>query len=177
MKRERGIDAYLKSLPGRLGLCPGNLEDVLDEVNDHLCEARDAALRAGVSADEAEARAILAFGEPAFVARRLTLRRSLRRALLLLPVALALGAGMAWIDSRPSWDDTGISAIAVFAVSGALALLEPNRPWLWALVIGGWFPAVEIASSGNWGAFMALAISCVGAFAGSWTRRAAARVA
>jgi hypothetical protein len=174
MNGEHEINAYLIALRRRLGLCPGNEQDVLDEVGDHLREARDAAMRGGMAKSEAEKQAIAAFGDAALIARRFTMQRSWRRALRLLPVALALGAGMAWIDSRPTWDDTGVSAVAVFAVSGALALLEPTRPWLWALVIGGWFPAISIATSGNWGAFMALGFSCIGAFAGSWTRRAAA---
>ena len=174
MRDERGIDAYLDRLRRRLGLYPGNARDVLHEVQDHLRDSRDAAMRKGMSQSDAEEQAIAAFGDASLIARRFIMQRSWRRALKLLPLALALGAGMAWIDSRPTWDDTGISAVAIFAVSGALALCEPTRPWLWALVIGGWFPAIEITTSGNWGALMALAFSCMGAFAGSWTRRAAA---
>ena len=177
MSGEVRIDDYLRTLRRRLGLCPGNVQDLLDEVSDHLRDSRDAAMRGGMASNDAEAVAIAAFGDAAFVAKRFTAQRSWQRALRLLPVALALGAGMAWIDSRPTWDDTGVSAMAVFVVSGTLGLFEPNRPWLWALVIGGWFPVISIATSGNWGAFAALAIGCIGAFAGSWTRRAAAGLA
>ncbi len=37
-----------------------------------------------------------------------------RRFALLLVVALIAGSTIGWIDSRPDWDDTGITAAMVF---------------------------------------------------------------
>jgi hypothetical protein len=57
---------------------------------------------------------------------------------VLLPIALGLGLLIAYVDSRPNWDDSGITALALLACSGLCGALEPNRPWLWLCrVIGG----------------------------------------
>jgi hypothetical protein len=55
---------------------------------------------------------------------------------LLLPTALALGLAIAWIDSRPHWDDTGITVGLLFLSAAALTLLAPRRPWLVGLLVG-----------------------------------------
>jgi hypothetical protein len=55
---------------------------------------------------------------------------------VLLIVALALGAAVTYVDSRPTWDDTGVTAGALFVISGVLGFLGPKRPWLWALALG-----------------------------------------
>lgn len=96
-------------------------------------------------------------------------RRTLLIALLL---ALAIGMGIAWIDSRPGWDDSGVTAGLVFLCSAVLGAAAPRYPWAWALAIGGWIPLVEIGQSHNTGALLALAIAFVGAYAG-WGARAA----
>lgn len=30
--------------------------------------------------------------------------------------SLALGAGISWMNNRPGWDDTGVTALALFVV-------------------------------------------------------------
>lgn len=98
----------------------------------------------------------------------------MRRSTLLgaLLLALAIGIGIAWIDSRPGWDDTGITAGLVFLSSAVLGAAAPRYPWAWALAIGGWIPLVELAQARNAGALLALAIAFAGAYAG-WGARAA----
>jgi hypothetical protein len=59
---------------------------------------------------------------------------------ILLAVALSLGAAIAYVDSRPRWDDTGITAAALVLCSGILGAVGPSRPWLWALAVGLWIP-------------------------------------
>lgn len=51
-----------------------------------------------------------------------------------LVFAIAAGLSIAWVDSRPTWDDTGVSAAALFG-SAALATALGVRPWLVALVV------------------------------------------
>jgi hypothetical protein len=89
----------------------------------------------------------------------------------LLPAALVLGLLIAYVDSRPNWDDTGVTAVALFAASGLWAFLSPNRPWLWALAIGLWVPAFAIVSAGNYGSLLALLVAFAGAYAGMALRR------
>ena len=51
---------------------------------------------------------------------------------LLLMFAVGCGSVIAYIDSRPNWDDTGITAMAILLTSGAFAFAAPIRWWLWA---------------------------------------------
>ena len=55
---------------------------------------------------------------------------------LLLLVALALGLAVALVDLSPGWDDTGVSAAAVFAAAAGFGATRPSRAWLWALAVG-----------------------------------------
>jgi len=48
---------------------------------------------------------------------------------LLPAIACFLGLLIAYVDSRPTWDDTGITAGSILLVSGLLAMLADRRPW------------------------------------------------
>lgn len=93
----------------------------------------------------------------------------------LLVAAVALGLAIAWVDSRPHWDDTGITAGMLLLSGGALGLAGPRRPWLWALGVGIWIPLYLIARTptmGNvLGSFVILAFPFAGAYAGMALRR------
>jgi hypothetical protein len=92
-------------------------------------------------------------------------------------VAIALGLAIAWIDSRPGWDDAGLTAGAVFLAAAFFAALVPRRPWLWALAVGAWIPLFGIIGSRNTGSLLALGIAFAGAFAGAFVRKSLARPA
>jgi len=83
---------------------------------------------------------------------------------------------IAYIDSRPTWDDTGITAGAVLITAGILGALGPKRPWLWALCVGGFIPLFGIMHGWNWTSLLAVGIALVGAYGGMLVRRAAGRV-
>ena len=70
---------------------------------------------------------------------------------VLFVIALALGLLIAYVDSQPTWDDTGITVLALVVTSGLLGLLSPKRPWLWALAVGVWIPLLAIVSHHNFG--------------------------
>jgi len=93
----------------------------------------------------------------------------------LLIVAVAIGLAIAWVDSRPHWDDAGITAGMLLLTAGVLGLISPKRPWLWALGIGIWVPAHLMArtpSVGNLlGSLVILAFPMAGAYAGMAVRR------
>ena len=168
------FEPYLAELQRSLALYPGRCADVLDEVRDHLLEARERALQSGSSSAEAERRALQAFGPPGLLARRFVAQKSRTRVRKLLPLALLVGLGMAYVDNLPNWDDTGVSAFAVLASTALLGLFEPTRPYLWAAAIGAWFPLLSIVLHGNYGAFMALGIAFIGAYGGCFARRLSA---
>ena len=89
---------------------------------------------------------------------------------LLTGMVLALAAGLAivWIDTRPRWDDTGITAGSLLIAAGAGALISVP-PWLAAALVGG--PVVAAEFVGNPGVALALAIALVGAYGGALIRR------
>ncbi len=93
----------------------------------------------------------------------------------LLPVAIAFGLAIAWIDARPNWDDAGITAGLLVLASAAFAVLAPRRPWRWALAIGIWIPLAAIARHGDLKMLIVLAFPLAGAYAGSALRRVTAR--
>ncbi len=89
----------------------------------------------------------------------------------ILPIALCLGLMIAYVDSRPNWDDTGLTALALFACACLCGVLEPNRPWLWALAVGLWIPVFGIASSRNFGSLLAIPFAFAGAYFGMAVRK------
>lgn len=79
------------------------------------------------------------------------------------------GAAIAWMDSRPSWDDTGITAGALFVCSGFAAFLG-LRWWVSAVFVACPLILVEFRSAG-WGLLVALALTGGGAMLGALLHR------
>lgn len=88
-----------------------------------------------------------------------------------LLAGVAIGITIGYIDSRPTWDDTGVTAVAILATSLILGALAPQRPWLTALLVGVWIPLFGILSHANYGSLIALAFAFAGAYAGMLLRR------
>jgi hypothetical protein len=93
--------------------------------------------------------------------------------MILLVVAFALGILVTYVDSRPNWDDTGVTAAAILLICGILGAAGPRQPWLWALAVGLWIPILGIVRTQNYGSLLALAVAFVGAYAGMALRRLA----
>lgn len=91
---------------------------------------------------------------------------------VLLAVALAAGALIAYADSRPGWDDTGVTALALLVSCCLLSAAAPRRPWLWALAVGLWVPAAGVLLAHNFGSLLALAFAFAGAYGGLALRKA-----
>ena len=90
---------------------------------------------------------------------------------LWLTGALACGAFLAWMDSSPGWDDTGITVGLVLVGAALFGAIRPSRAWAAALAIGAWIPIVEIPGTHNFGALAALAFAFAGAYGGAFARR------
>jgi hypothetical protein len=58
----------------------------------------------------------------------------------LLLAAVLVGLIISFIDTRPKWDDAGITVLAFLIGSGLIGLLTERRPWLYALAVGIWLP-------------------------------------
>jgi hypothetical protein len=90
---------------------------------------------------------------------------------VLLAVAVAGGLFIAWIDSRPNWDDTGITVGLVFSFAAMLGTASRRRPWLWGLAVGGWIPLAGLLLRGEPATLLALVAGMAGAYAGAGIRR------
>jgi hypothetical protein len=93
------------------------------------------------------------------------------RTVSLLAIALTLGGLVTYVDSRPTWDDTGITVGVLLIISSVLGFVEPKRPWLWALALGLWIPLLSIVRTQNYSAMLALIVTFVGAYGGMAVRR------
>ena len=102
---------------------------------------------------------------------------SLIRSGFLAAVVAVAGLAIAYVDSRPGWDDTSVTVTAIAIVAFAAAAVSGRRPWLWAILAGVWTPAIEIASSGQLASSSALLVAAVGAAAGYGLARLARRPA
>ena len=84
----------------------------------------------------------------------------------MLYLAAAVGLLVAYVDSRPTWDDTGVTAAAVALTACILAFASSSRPWLIALAVGVWIPLHAIATAANFGSLLALVFALGGAYLG-----------
>jgi len=90
-------------------------------------------------------------------------RQSSRQwAIVLTIMALLAGAGIGYVDSRPTWDDTGITVMALAITAAAFSLARPRQWWLWSLLVGAGTPAFAVLSGGSPASSMALVVALLG---------------
>jgi hypothetical protein len=89
---------------------------------------------------------------------------------VLLVLAVALGLFFAYVEHRPNFDDAGVLVMALTLASAILGFLGPQRPWLWALAVGAWMPAINIVTGRGFASMVALLLAFAGAYAGSFLR-------
>ncbi len=94
-----------------------------------------------------------------------------RATLFLALAAMSLGLAIAWIDSRPNWDDAGITAGLLVLTAAAFGALRPAKPWLWGLAVGVWIPLIGIGH-GDPGSLLVMAVALFGAYSGALLRKA-----
>lgn len=91
--------------------------------------------------------------------------------LLLLPLSLFAGYLIFRVDSRPNWDDTGITAGALLLTAGVFAFFLPRFAWLWALTVGAWLPVAYFLRNGDPRFFFIFVIPVIGALVGAGGRK------
>ncbi|MDP4238533.1 MAG: hypothetical protein Q8904_03560 [Bacteroidota bacterium] len=87
-------------------------------------------------------------------------------------LAMVLGIAIAWLDSQPNWDNTGITVFLISGVAALFGFLSFERPWIIALAVSMLIPARALVSTLNQNAFLALAPGFAGAYTGYPVRRA-----
>jgi len=88
-----------------------------------------------------------------------------RPPLILTAVVLVAGVAIAWMDTRPRWDDTGITAGAIL-VTAALGGVLGLRPWLAALLVTAPLLIAELGASGV-GLLIVPVVAIFGAYGGA----------
>jgi hypothetical protein len=91
---------------------------------------------------------------------------------LVTAAALAAGAAIAWIDSRPTWDDTGVTAAMLLVASGVFGFASPRLAWVWALAVGAWIPLVAMTHHQRPWSLLVLGFTFAGAYIGWGIRKA-----
>ena len=169
------VENYLKNLGRELRKHGVFGTRFMEETRGHLTDAIEAGQRGGLAQEAAEEAAIGSFGDAREVAAKYAAHKYRTLHWVLLIAAIRLGLAIAWVDSRPHWDDTGITAGGLLLSGGALGLIGPRRPWLWALGLGIWIPLYMILRAPSlvtvMGGFVIVAIPMAGAYAGMAVRR------
>jgi hypothetical protein len=170
-----GMDRYLAELKRELRLRWALSARFLAETRGHLEDAVAAAEQRGLSPGAAEQEALARFGSPRTVAARFAAERYRRFEWLILAPAVVVGLSIAWIDSRPHWDDAGITAGMLLMGSALLGLGMTRRAWTIALAVGVWIPLYAMVHATSVGsALLSLVIllfPTIGAYAGMGVRK------
>lgn len=164
------IESYLRALKRQLWLRGIIDPDALVEAESHLLEAVEAGIRWGLSVDESERQALERFGSVKVVSLAFEKERNKLMQNYLLGIAVLAGLFSLYVDTRPTWDDTGILVGGLLLVSGLLTLLGHRRPWLIALAVGIWIPLYEIFATHNFLLLVIMLIPLIGAY-GGWLVR------
>jgi hypothetical protein len=168
------IRTYLLGLRRSLWLRGLADAGVLAEVESHLLESVERAEHQGMSRQQAGLWAVERFGPVKTVAAAFIKERITPMQKVLLAVGVLFGLFAAYVDSRPTWDDTGVLVFGLLAGAGLLTLLGYRRPWLMALAVGLWIPLHHIYLSYDWALLLVLLFPLVGAYAG-WAVRLGVR--
>ena len=168
--KESRLRQYLRALRRDLWMRGLAEADTLAEIEGHLLEAVEQGLSLGLSEAEAEQQALERFGNVKVVANSFEKEGLYLMQNILLTIAVLAGLFSAYVDSLPTWDDTGILAGSLLLVSGLLTLLGHRRPWLIALAVGLWIPLHDIYLSHDFSMLLVLLFPFVGAY-GGWAVR------
>ncbi len=95
---------------------------------------------------------------------------------VLLLCSLVYGLLIVYIDSRPSWDDTGITVLALAGGGMVAGLLLEKYPWLFALAIGIWIPIMGILSRHDFMMLIVLIFPFVGVYTGWAIRKLSGKI-
>ena len=92
------------------------------------------------------------------------------RLLTAIILGIFLGVSIAYIDTRPHWNDTGISVGILLICAFVCGFIAPQKTWLIALSVGIWIPLFNIIKAHNFGSLLALVPAIVGAYVGNLAR-------
>ncbi len=88
----------------------------------------------------------------------------------LLGVAIAIGGLITYVNARPDFGDTAVTAVVLLVIAGVFGFLRPKFWWLFALALGIWIPILGFFRTQNLFTLLALVVAFVGAYGGSALR-------
>jgi hypothetical protein len=89
-----------------------------------------------------------------------------KRALIAPAIGLLVGLGIGYVDTRPTWDDAGITGGALFLAAAVLAAARPGLFWLTGLAVGLPVFAMNALLHSNYSSAIAVGFSVVGSAVG-----------
>jgi hypothetical protein len=92
-----------------------------------------------------------------------------------LAIAILSGLLIAWIDSRPGWDDSGITATLLVLASGLISYFYKSKPIVWGLAVSCWIPILGIVKSNDFTLLLILIFGFPGAFGGFFIHKLTAK--
>lgn len=95
-----------------------------------------------------------------------------RDVLLTGTLALAIGTAIGYVDSRPTWDDTGVTAATLLLTSAALSAARPRSAWVVGILLALPLVLFHLLHAEGFGSVIAMALPPVGAAIG-WGVRSA----
>lgn len=90
-----------------------------------------------------------------------------RKFIFFLLLSILAGLLIAWIDFRPGWDDTGITAGMIVLTAALFGYLHPAKPWIWALTVSGWIPLHAIILNSDFKMLLVTLFGFAGAYLGA----------
>jgi len=90
---------------------------------------------------------------------------------VVLAAALVAGVGIGFVDSRPTWDDAGVTAASLLLAAGLLAATRPRLWWVAGLLVGLPVLGFNYLARGRFDSAIAIVFALAGAGAGAWLGR------
>ena len=168
------IKEYLHLLERELRARGLSKSEIMAEMESHLLDSVDNGLSRGMEPPDAQQNALDRFGSARRVAHQFEKESNFMKQKILLISSLVLGLLIAYIDSRPTWDDTGITVLALLVGSGIIGLLVRKHPWLFALAFGLWIPLYGVIFRHDFSMLIVLLFPFAGVYAG-WALRLLSR--
>ena len=167
------VDAYLAALSRELRARGVATLRMIEEARGHLLDAVERGIEGGLDEQSAQREAIEQFGRAELVAANFVAETYGMFDRLVLLAGAIMGMAIAYTDSRPTWDDAGITAIALAIASAMCGFATPRRPWRIALAVGIWiavFSILRSASVDSVAMLVVVAFTLAGAYAGAVMR-------
>jgi hypothetical protein len=90
---------------------------------------------------------------------------------LLIILSLAVGLTIGWIDSRPNWNDTGVTVGLIFLSSFLLSLLAEKHFWVIGIIIGICITSFNYILHNNLQSVVSFIIAFAGAYSGAGIKK------